>query len=574
MISSTHWLASAAGMAILEHGGNAFDAAVAAAFVLQVVEPHLNGLGGEVAIVLWDASRANPEVICGQGAAAAAATIEQFVALGLDEIPGSGLLAACVPGAFGAWMTLLRDHGTMEVDRVLEYAIGYAEGGYPLVRRISQSIAAVEQVFRKEWPSSAALYLGAGVPVAGTLFRNPTLGATYRRLGRAGPGGSREARIDAALDAFYSGFVAEAIDRHCRHEFGDSTGTPHRGLLTGDDLAGWRWTHEMPVQAEFGDWTVAKCPPWSQGPVFLQQLRLLAGLDLGSHEFLSAAHIHLVTEAAKLAFADRDAWYGDPRFSEVPLDALLSEAYAGARRQLMGERASLELRPGAPGGAEPTLPRSGRGRVASGHWTGHGGQSVAEPARDTVHVAVADRFGNLVACTPSGGWLQSSPVIVDLGFPLGTRAQMFNLDDKHPNHLEPRKRPRTTLSPSLAFFEGEPRLAFGTPGGDQQDQWQFEFFLAHAVFGQDLQAAIDAPMFHTSHFPSSFMPHVSNPGRLNVEGRVDPSVVAALRARGHEVLVEDDWSLGRLCVVGRDPGTGLLRAAANPRGAQNYAIGR
>jgi gamma-glutamyltranspeptidase/glutathione hydrolase len=574
MISSTHWLASAVGMAILEQGGNAFDAAVAAGFVLQVVEPHLNGLGGEVPIVLWDASRAKSEVICGQGVAAAAATIDEFVGLGLDEIPGSGLLAACVPGAFGAWMTLLRDHGTMDVDRVLHDAIGYAKDGYPLVARISSSIAAVEQVFRNEWPSSAALYLGSGVPAPGTLFRNPTLATTYRRLKDAALGGSREARIDAAVDAFYSGFVAEAIDRHCRHEFGDSTGTPHRGLLAGDDLAGWRSTIEAPVYADFGDWKVAKCGPWSQGPVFLQQLGLVAGLDLGSHDFLSDGHIHLVTEAAKLAFADREAWYGDPQFSDIPLDALLSDAYAATRRQLIGERASLELRPGAAAGAEPALPRSGAGVVASGHWTGHAGQSVAEPARDTVHVAVADRFGNFVACTPSGGWLQSSPVMEDLGFPLGTRAQMFNLDERHPNHLEPRKRPRTTLSPSLAFFKGEPCLAFGTPGGDQQDQWQFQFFLAHAVFGQDLQAAADAPSFHTSAFPSSFMPHESNLGRLHVEDRVDPSVLAALRDRGHEVVVEDGWKLGRVCAVGRKPGTRLLRAAASPRGAQAYAIGR
>ncbi|MHB8587475.1 MAG: gamma-glutamyltransferase family protein [Candidatus Dormibacteraceae bacterium] len=576
MVSSTHWLATQCGMAVLERGGNAFDAAVAAGFALQVVEPHLNGLGGEVPILLWDASRGRVEVICGQGPAPNSATIDSIRALGLEDVPGTGLLAACVPGAFAGWMALLRDHGTWRLKEAMRFAIDYAGDGFPLVPRIADTIAMVEGLFREHWPASAAVYLRDGLPAPGSRFRNPDLAATYSRLVRDGEsfGGGRESQIDGALMAFYSGFVAEAIDRHCRDEFMDSSGTAHRGLLAGADLAAFKARHEEPVSVDFGDWSVAKCGPWSQGPVFLQQLRLLEGLGLDGAAFLSAEHVHLVTECAKLAFADREAWYADPAFADVPLDVLLARDYAAARRALIAERASLELRPGSPGGRSPRLPRPSAQTVADGHWTGTGAQAVGEVRGDTVHVAAVDRRGNMVACTPSGGWLQSSPVVDGLGFCLGTRAQMLNLDPDHPNCLEGGKRPRTTLSPSLALRDGEPRLAFGTPGGDQQDQWSLEFFLAHAVFGHDLQAAIDAPMFNTAHFPSSFAPHAAEPGTLYIETRVERKVLSELRSRGHEVVEAGPWSLGRLCAVGRDPQTGLLSAAANPRGGHGYATGR
>src|SRR5205807_73473 len=434
----------------------------------------------------------------------------------------------------------------------------------------------VEPLFREHWPSSAQVYLEDGLPRAGQRFRNRDLASTYRRLVReaVSSASGREEQVDAAMRAFYTGFVAEAIELHCRTELMDSSGSVHRGLVAGEDLARFEAHHEPPVTADFHGWTVAKCGPWSQGPVFLQQLRLLEPYDLGRAGFLSAEHIHLVTECAKLAFADREAWYGDPDFGRVPLDELLSRDYADERRRIVGDRASLELRPGRPGGLEPHLPRRSAQKVTPGHWTtGTGSKSLGAVRGDTVHVAVADRHGNLVACTPSGGWLQSSPVIPGLGFCLGTRAQMFNLDPEHPNHLEGGKRPRTTLSPSLALREGAQRLAFGTPGGDQQDQWTLEFFLAHAVFGHDLQAAIDAPMFHTSHFPSSFAPHEANPGRLHSEPMAH-GVLETLRRRGHDVVETQAWSLGRTCAVGVDPETGILAAAANPRGGQAYAVGR
>jgi gamma-glutamyltranspeptidase/glutathione hydrolase len=573
MVSSTHWLASATGMAVLERGGNAFDAAVAAGFVLQVVEPHLNGPGGEAPILAAPAGQGRVLVVNGQGPVPAAATIGRFTDLGLDLVPGTGLLAACVPGAFGAWMLLLRDHGTLRLREVLEPAIGYAEDGFVAIPRIGAAIGAVERLFRDEWPSSAEVWLAGGVPGPGARLRNPALAATWRRLLEEAEAATadRDGQVEAALAAFYGGFVAEAIDRFVpATEVMDVSGRRHRGLLDGGDLAGWRATVERPVSVEHHGWTVCKTGPWGQGPVLLQQLRLLDPVDLAGMGLNSAAYVHAVTECAKLAFADREAWYGDPAAFDVPLEGLLDPGYAGARRALVGEEASLELRPGSPAGRTPRLPSTHLGPATVGALTGSGEPSFG----DTCHVDVADRHGNLVAATPSGGWLQSSPVVPGLGFCLGTRAQMCWLEEGLASSLRPGMRPRTTLSPSLALRDGEPCLAFGTPGGDAQDQWTLQFFLAHARFGLDLQEAIDAPSFQSDHFPSSFWPRRAFPGKLVVEAGHAPATIEGLRARGHLVEVAEPWSLGRTCAAGRDPATGFLVAAANPRGRQAYAAGR
>jgi gamma-glutamyltranspeptidase / glutathione hydrolase len=565
MVASTHWLASSAGMAVLERGGNAFDAAVAAGLVLQVVEPHLNGPGGEVPVVLWSAERGEPLVLCGQGVAPAAATVERFRGLGLTAVPGTGPLAATVPGAFDAWMLLLRDFGTLGLADVFEYAVGYADEGHPVLPRVAASIAAVEGLFREEWPSSGATFLP--VPRPWELVRRPALAAAYRRILAEARGGSREDEIERARAVWSRGFVAEAIVASMEHEVLDSSGRRHRGLLDGDDLAGWEATVEVPAALEYHGLTVCKTGPWGQGPVFLQQLALLRGFDLAAMDPAGAEFVHAVVECAKLAFADREAWYGDPAFVDVPLDELLSAGYADARRALFRSSASGELRPGSPGGREPRLPSVGAAEagLAAG---------VGEPTRgDTCHVDVADRFGNLVSATPSGGWLHSSPVVRGLGFPLGTRAQMFWLEEGLPNSLEPRKRPRTTLSPSLALRDGEPYLAFGTPGGDAQDQWSLLPFLRHVHHGLDLQAAIDAAAFHTNHFPSSFYPREARPREVEIETRFERGVVGELRERGHRVVLTDDWALGRVSAVAREP-DGTLKAAANPRGMQGYAVGR
>jgi gamma-glutamyltranspeptidase / glutathione hydrolase len=565
MVASTHWLASAVGMRVLERGGNAFDAAAAAGFVLQVVEPHLNGPGGDLPILLSSAARDDVLVVCGQGPAPAAATLDRFEALGLEQVPGTGLLAACVPGAFDAWMRMLLELGTASLRDVLEPAIHYAREGHPVLPRVADAIAELEQLFRDEWPTSAETWLPA--PAPWSRFRNPALAATYARVleEAEASAGDRDGQIQAARDVFYRGFVAEAIGRFCeRVEVLDVSGERHGGLLRADDLASYEAGFERPVELEYSGFTVSKTGPWGQGPVFLQQLALLEGFDL-EDVGRGAEFVHTVLECAKLAFADREAWYGDPDFADVPLDRLLASEYADERRALVGDTASHELRPGLEGARLPA-PTSLEMPAGPAH-------GVGEPTRgDTCHIDVVDRFGNAVAATPSGGWLQSSPVVEGLGFPLGTRAQMFSLDREHPNGLEPRKRPRTTLSPTLARRDGE-ILAFGTPGGDMQDQWSLVYFVTLCHFEPDLQAAVDLPMFHSNHFPSSFYPRESRPGHVELEARFGPGVVDDLRRRGHDVEVVGDWSLGRLsaAAVGRD---GILRAAASPRGMQGYAVGR
>ena len=549
MVASTHWLASSAGMAVLERGGNAFDAAVAAGFTLQVVEPHLNGPAGDLPAILYDAKRDEVVVLCAQGSAPERATIAAFRELGLDLIPGTGLLPAVVPGAFGGWLLLLERFGTWRLADTLEFAIGFAENGFPVIPSITRIIREVEETFRTEWPTSAEVFLPA--PEPGTLFRSPGVASTYRRIVDESRGGSRESEIAHACDVWYRGFVAHAIDAFVR---------VHSGFLTGDDLASWEATVEEPVSIDYRGHSVFKTGPWGQGPVFLQQLALLEGFDLRTAS--TTEFVHTIVECAKLAFADREAWYGDPDFVDVPLGLLLSRDYADERRRLVTETASDELRPGGP---EPRLPAPAAGAVAAG---------VGEPTRagDTCHVDVVDRWGNLVSATPSGGWLWSSPVVPELGFPLGTRAQTFWLEEGLPNSLAPGKRPRTTLSPSLAFRGGDPYLAFGTPGGDQQDQWSLLFFLHHVDLGLDLQAAIDAPSFHTNHFPSSFYPRDRQPRQIEVEARFGDDVISELRSRGHEVELAGEWSLGRVSAVAREDG--LLKAAANPRGMQGYAVGR
>jgi gamma-glutamyltranspeptidase/glutathione hydrolase len=542
MVASTHWLASAAGMAVLERGGNAFDAAVAAGFTLQVVEPHLNGPGGEVPALIYSVERGEPLTLCGQGVAPAAATIERFRELGCDLIPGTGVLAACVPGAFGGWLLLLQEFGTWSLEEVLAFAIGYADNGFPVVGGMGLSIERQAEVLA-QWPASRDLYLP--VPAIGTQFRNPVLAATYRRIVAESAGGSRDAQIERARELFYEGFVADEIHRFCAAE---------GGLLTLDDLAAWRATLEPVVSFDYRGTTVCKTGAWGAGPVALQQLALLDGFDVAG--LSEAEFVHVVTECAKLAFADRDALYGD---TDVPLETLLSREYNDGRRALIGADASSAHEPGM--GRLPTL-------VHAEAMAGAG-----EPTRgDTVHVDVVDRWGNMISATPSGGWLYGSPVIPTLGWPLGTRAQMFWLEEGLPSSLRPGARPRTTLSPGLALRDGKPWLAWGTPGGDQQEQWAFHVFLRHVDRGLNLQEAIDAPEFHTDHLISSFYPRAFVPRSLDVEGRFSHAVIDELRARGHEVTVNPDWSLGRVTAV--QNANGQLRAAANPRGMQGYAAGR
>ena len=646
-VASTHWIASAAGFGILERGGNAFDAIVAAGFTLQIVEPHLNGPGGEVPIIVHPAGADRPRVLCGQGVAPRAATIARLREMGITRMPGTGLAPAVVPGAFGAWMQLLLEHGTMRLRDVLEPAIGYARDGYPLVHRAAEAIHAAAPLFRAEWRHSAEVWLpGDDAPLPGARVAQPRIAETYSKIlaEAEAAGTSREAQIEAATRAFYQGFVAEAVDRFYRTEQADGSGARHPGLLAGEDMAAWRPAWEDTVSIDFAGVTVHKTGPWGQGPALLQALRILDAKGIAELEPGGAAWVHAVVETLKLSLADRDAWFGDPDHVDVPLDRLLSTGYARSRAAIIDDAASLDLRPGEP--ARPGVLRSGdtaHGSVARSRGLGRhdtsgaggatqgsgahpgdpphddasrrapgnahtrsdpGGSMYAGESRravlmalaaaaegsgigsgeptfadlpaiegDTVQLDVVDRWGNLAAATPSGGWLQGAPAVPGLGFNVTTRGQMFWLDERLPSHLAPGRRPRTTLTPTVLTREGRPMAGLGSPGGDQQDQWTLGLLLRHLHQGLNLQAAIDAPLFHTAHYVGSFAPRAFTPGVVHIEERFPKTVRDDLAERGHLLDVQPPWSLGRLCAAGFTR-SGLVRAAATPRFMQAYAVGR
>lgn len=416
------------------------------------------------------------------------------------------------------------------------------------------------------------------MPLPLSSFKNPVLAETWKRIVKESEAkGDREAGIEAARDAFYRGFVAEKIgDYLADAEVMDASGSRHKGVLTADDMAGYQATIDAPTTYDYHGWTIAKTGPWGQGPVLLQSLALLKGFDIGKMDPTGPDFVHTVVEAMKLAYADREVYYGDPEFAQVPVQTLLSDAYNDERRKLISDKASMDLRPGLVPGFE-----NQRDLTLSMLNSMQGIGAVYEPTMshltekrgDTVHIDVIDREGNMVSVTPSGGWLQSSPIVPGLGFCLNSRAQMFWLKPGLPTSLAPGKRPRTTLTPSLALFEGRPTLAFGTPGGDQQDQWQLSFFLRYAHFGLNLQEAIDLPLFHTSHFPGSFYPRTRQPGNVMIETSVGEDALRELRSRGHDVTPAEPWTVGRLTAARRDQ-DGLLRAAATPRLMQAYAVGR
>jgi gamma-glutamyltranspeptidase/glutathione hydrolase len=558
-VTSSHYFATLAGFEILRAGGNAIDAAVATGLALHVVEPHMNGIGGETPILVYSAREKKVFAISGQGTAPKAATLEYFQKEKIDKIPGDGFLPAMVPGSFDAWITCLSRFGTMTLSQVTEPALRLAEDGFPVYHRLQRNIRQHAERYSKEWPTTARIFLPAGrVPNVGEVLRQSDLANTLRGLVNAekSGGNDRETALRVAGDLFYRGEIARKIvDFATTHQSKDASGKPHTSLLGLDDFAEYETRVEDTVHVDYEGHTVHKCGPWSQGPVFLQQLRLLERYDLKSMGHNSANYIHIVTEASKLAFADRERYYGDPMFSDVPLEELLSKRYANARRTLIKmKRASLKPQPGE---FRKTSGRNVRGR----------------PEGDTTHLDTVDSEGNMVSATPSGGWNWSSPVIEGLGFPLGTRGQMFSLDPDHPNCVAPRKRPRTTLSPTLVTSTHGPLMAFGTPGGDQQDQWTLQFFLNFVEFGMNLQAAIDAPTFHTSHFSSSFYPRDAHPGSLHLESRIPDRVVRQLKRRGHRTVMEGDWSNGRLTAVHYDWRSRVMSAAASSRYQTAYAVG-
>ncbi len=575
-VASTHWLATGTAMSVLERGGNAFDAAIAAAFVLVVAEPDQNGLGGEVPILVRPAD-GRVRVICGQGPAPAAATPSAFARLGLDLIPGSGVLPACVPGSFDAWMLLARDYGTWTVGDLLAYAIGYAQRGVPVSPGLAKRIAGVAEHLRDKWPTSAELYLAGGLPREGRLLRNAALGTLLERIVREAEaaGSDRTAQVEAARRAWREGFVADIAFRWLRgRAIRDLEGRSDTALIASDDWAGYTATTEDPTVLRTGDFTVYKAGPWSQGPVLLQSLALLAQANIANATPETAAYLHTVIEAMKLAYADREAWYGDPAFVDVPLGDLLDPAYARERRALIGDDASADLRPGSPGGRAPRLPsRIAAASTASVARAARRAMRVLPAGGDTAHIDVVDRTGNLVSATPSGGWLQSSPVIPDLGFPLGTRGQMFWLDADLPNSLAPGKRPRTTLTATIAVTDDGTVIGCGSPGGDGQDQWTLQLVLRHLVHGTSLREAVDRPTFNSLHMPLSFWPRAQRPNVVQMEADWDANVIAELRRRGHEVELVPAQSQGWPCAV-RATSSGLLSAAASARGRNCTAVVR
>lgn len=592
--ATSHWLSSQAAMSALEGGGNAFDGAVAAGFAMQVAQPHLNGPAGDVSILLHNGRDRTVEALCGQGPAPASATISAMVELGLDLIPGTGLLPAVVPGAFDAWMCLLRERGTMRLGQVLAPAILYAERGIPVDDRLSETLNASEPIFHKHWPTSVPVYLAADHRASGR-FANPILAATWRRLLAEAEAASsdRDDQIETARAIWSDGFIASAIDSFCRvTEVIDISGRPHGAFLRGSDLSGWRAGFEKAVAMPFAGRTVHKCGAWTQGPAMLSALSILDGSGIDVTDPNGAEFVHLVTEALKLALADRDAHLGDHPSAQAALEQMLSPAYNEARRELIGADASDAFRAGkagesdwAPdfaaallrqreagilasyGGGEPTV-KSQEEPTAPKH-----GAHLSRAVGDTSYIAIADSDGNVVSATPSGGWLQSSPAIPELGFPLGTRAQMMWLDPASPSALVPGARPRTTLTPTLVTGADGDALATGTPGGDQQEQWQTAFLVRHLMQGASLQEAIDAPGFHTNHVINSFFPRGATRAALVLEERFPESTVEELRRRGHEVTRSGPWSEGRLCAVSAAP-DGALQGAATSRGGQSLAVGR
>lgn len=681
MSASTHWLATATGQAVLERGGNAFDAAVATAFTLHVVEPHLNGPGGDMTGIFVTAGKpASPTVLMGQGGAPTAATISHYRRLGLAEVPGAGALAAAVPTSVDAWLMLLSDHGTWELADVLEFAIHYAETGHPALGTVAGSIARVRDLFTDHWTSSAAQWMPSGEPpAAGDLIYNREYAQVLRNLIAAGetttvttPEGDesthenasevsesgentttesagdgsapathrggvisgRVARIEAARKEWREGQVAARIVEFTSQPHMHANGEKYAGVLTREDLATPQARYEQPVSITFRGYTLSKVGFWSQGPLLLQALKILDGLPDEQIDPSTELGAHTVIETLKLVLADRDAHYGDVEDSETTAvrEWLLSDSYAAERRALITDQASAAYQPGTPPWRQAVAESragagAGTGASADAHestdagplvglgsdaggasdhlrhlspltqeqWeavissdaglgTGEPTQQVTHPGEatqangahrgDTCHLDIVDRWGNMIAATPSGGWLQSNPTIPGLGFNLGTRLQMTWLEPGTPSSLQPGTRPRTTLSPTLISKDGQPIIALGTPGGDQQDQWQLLLVLRLLVGGYEPQGALDAPALHTTALISSFSPRVWETAGVVVEDRLGDEVISGLRQRGHSVTASGDWSLGRLSVVTRDPETGQLTAAANPRGAQGYAAGR
>ena len=536
-MAANSYLSVNAGVDVLKAGGNAIDAAVAAALVEGLVNAQMHTIGGECPILIRLAGESRVIALNGNMAAPGAATPEAFRKRNLLDVPEEGILAAGVPAAFSALATALSRWGTMSFREVSTEVRGLAAKGFPLSAGLRNQhkygLAPLREKFEAQWPGSAKLYLP--LPEVGDLVKNPALARMYDYLANA----------KDAHEAFYRGDVAAEIAKYSRQR---------DGFLTKKDLETFETRIEQPVSMRFGDTELFKCSFWTQGPAELQTIALMWPRLKGMTP-ASADYCHLLIEATKLAFADREQYYGD---TMVPSEVLLSEAYANERRKLIDMRkSSLELRPGDARRKAALLPAD---EILTPKDWGPG----------TVHVDAIDAKGNMASFTPSGGWLKSAEVMEPLGFPLSVRMMTFYLAPAHhPNVVAPYKRPRTTLTPSLAFKGGKPWMAFGTMGGDNQGQWLLQFFLYRAAFGLGLQEAIEAPRLSSEHFPGFFAPHQGVPNRVRIEPRFGAKVLDELRRRGHDVDVAPDWTEGFVSAAQLDEASGRLEAGCDPRGSKS-----
>lgn len=546
-VASNSNLSANAGADVLKAGGNAIDAAVAASFVEGVVNPQMHTIGGECPLLVRLAGERRVIAVNGNMAAPARATPEAFLARGLADIPDSGILAAGVPAAFGALLTALHKWGTLPLREVIAPALELAKHGFPVSEGLRNQhkygIAAMQARFEAEWQGSAKLYLpGDRVPEVGELFRNPALARTFEYLASA----------KDPLAAFYQGEVAAEIAKFSRER---------DGLLAREDLAAFETKIEEPASLRLGDTELFKTGFWSQGPAELQALALMWQFDLAKIGFGTPDYCHLLIEAMKLAYADREQYYGDPSQALVPAEVLLSDEYTKRRAALIDMRhASRELRPGDARRNAALLPQDER--LTPKDW-----------GAGTVHVDAVDAKGNMASFTPSGAWISSAEVIESLGFPLSVRMMTFYLQPAHhPNVVAPGKRPRTTLTPSMAFRNGKPWMAFGTMGGDNQGQWLLQFYLCRAAFGMSIPEAIEAPRLSSEHTPGFFAPHASEPNRTRIEARFGARVMDELRRRGHDLDAAPDWTEGFVSCAAWDEASGLIEAGCDPRGAKSHCF--
>ena len=567
MASSGHYLATAAAYRILEQGGNATDAGVAAGIAINVTLPQWTGFGGVAPIIIHDAASGNTVEISGLGRWPKAASIDFFNQNCGGQLP-PGVLRTVTPAAADAWITALKLYGTMSFEQVVTPALELAEGGFPIPATLQSALARTGDSLigdsdgDGQWPSTAAVFFPGGRrPDIGDILVQKDLARTFKRLievERDHAGQGREAALQAARDFFYKGEIAQEIVSFVQQE---------GGFLTMEDMADFAVGVDTPPSIDYKGIQVYACGPWCQGPMNLHTLKILEGFDLRGMGHNTADYAHTVLEGLKLAFSDREAYYGDPDFIDVPLAGLLSDSYAEERRRAID-----------PSRAAPEMPLAGdpwphQGMARNGHPARPDLVAGGLPA-DTSYACVVDRWGNAFSATPSDSF-GTSPIIPGLGFIASSRGSQTWLDPNHPCALEPGKRPRLTPNPALAMQNGKPLMPFGTPGGDVQPQSMVQLFLNVFEFGMDVQQAIEAPRFSTWSFPNSFWPHAYNPGLVGVEGRMDSQVVADLSSRGHNVEVWDDFTprMGCLCAVHVDQQRGGLSGGADPR-RDGYTMGR